>query len=280
MDLTSYERIRRYIAGLGSNLLTDDANNKRDVLIWIPSVSNKIERYLNRETYIESYTQYFDLKYNSTEFWVENPTISSITSVKYDPTGRFDGTESTLDDSEYFIGSRTSTVVLVSSLPYVGQRIIKVVYTGGLAYHGTRSVFAITPTDTWTVGNFAIGGTSGAVGIVRAYSATSMTVEVLYGVFIVGETLTEYTGEDASGATGETATLDSKTQTALCESYPEITAGCEMELRYLMKHKNDYENISTDASGTTTRHTKEIKRKQPLQQETEAMIGPYRRIAL
>jgi len=280
MDLTSYERVRRYIPGLGSNLLSDIANHRRDILQWIPSASNKIERYLNREIFIQEYTQYFDLKYNSTEFWVENPTISAIGSVKYDPTGRFDGTETTLNSTEYFIGSRTSTVVLVSALPYTGPRIVKIVYTGGLALHGVQSIFAITPSDAWTVSNFVIGNTSQAVGILRVYSASSMTVEVLYGTFIVGETLTEYTSEDATGGTGETATLDSKTQTALCESYPDITAGCEMELRYLMKHKNDYENISTDNDGTTTRHTKEIKRKQPLQQEVEAMIGPHRRIAL
>lgn len=280
MDLTSYERVRRYIPGLSSDVLADIANNRRDILQWIPSVSNKIERYLNRETFIQEYTQFFDLKYGSTEFWIENPTISSITSVKYDPTGRFDGTETTLNSTEYFIGSRTSTVVLVSAIPYVGPRVVRIVYSGGMALHGTRSIFAITPSAAWTVGKFVIGDTSQAVGILRVYSASSMTVEVLYGTFIVGETLTEYTSEDASDATGKTATLDSKTQTALCESFPEITAGCEMELRFIMKHKNDFENISTDQDGTTTRHTKEIKRKQPLQQETEAMIGPYRRVAL
>lgn len=279
LKLTSYERMRRYLAGEGNDILTDKESNRRDILIWINSISNKVQKYLNRDLFIQEHTEYFDLKYGGTEFWVNSPTISSISSVKYDSTGLFDGGESTLDDSGYHIGTNNNTVVLVSSIPYTSNRGIQIVYTGGLALSGVQSIYSTTQSDTWTVDNFCIGNDSGAVGIVNAQTATTLTIEVLYGVFDIGETLTEYTGEDGTTATGETATLDSKTQTALAESYPDIVDGCEMEIRYYKKHKLDFENTGTTKEGTTIRRDSKKSRRLPLQPEVIDIIDGYRRIA-
>jgi hypothetical protein len=281
MNLTSYERVRRFLAGEGSAALTDNVNNRRDILFWIASISGKIERYLNRSFLIQSRTEYFDVTNGLIQYWLEAPPVISITSVNVDSTGLFTGGESELDDSEYYIGSQTDSIVLVSPESWAGKRGLKVVYTGGLCYSAVNSIYAVTPNTTaWTVGNFCIGGTSQAVGIIRAASLTSMTIEVLYGLFEVGETLTEYTGEDKSGATAKTATLDSKTQTSLAESYPDICLGCDMEIRYLAKHRHDYENAGTNKDGTTLRRGASVDRRLPLQPEVIDVIDPYRRIAL
>ncbi len=279
LELTSYERLRRYLAGSGSNLLTDSANNRRDILTWIASVSNKIQHYINRNVETGTYTEYFDLKYGTKQFWVNSPDITSITSVKMDSIGKFDGGESTLDSSEYFIGTNNNTVTMVYTQPYIGNRIIQIVYVGGMAASGVQSIFVTAQTGTWTVNKYCIGDDSQAVGLVRAQTATTLTIEVLYGVFQASETLTEYDEEAGTTATGSTATLTSKSQTALCEAYPDLTMACEIEIRYLKEHKLNFEDSGTDRDATTIRRNNSKMHSMPLQPETYDILQPYRRIA-
>jgi len=279
LQLTSYERMRRYLAGEGNDILEDNVANRRDIQMWINSVSRKIQNHLNRDLFIDSRTEYFDIKSNSREFWVNAPTISTITSIKVDASGIFDSSDYTLNDDQYHLGRYEGSVVLVTSFPFLANRGIQIVYTGGLALSGTKSIYVTTQTGAWTLNNFCIGSDSGAVGIVKNISAATFTVEVLYGIFEVGETLTEYANEDGTGATSETATLDSKTQIALAESYPDIVSGCEMEIRYYKKHKLDFENTGTQKDGTTTRRDAGKTRRLTLQPEVVDIIEPYIKIA-
>ncbi len=123
------------------------------------------------------------------------------------------------------------------------------------------------------------------MGIVRATTvaagAGTLTVEVLYGVFQAAETLTEYDSESAVGTSDGSATLASKTTTAVCEAYPEITLAAEMQIRYLYKRKWEYENSGTQRDGATQRNTPTLSSPEPiLQPEAMALLQNHRRIVV
>lgn len=269
--------MRRYLSDAPGNALDDDVYNEREITNWIASVSNQIEKYCDRTFKIESHTEYFDTKYNQVKFWVKSPLITAITSVKEDTDGQWDGSESTYDSTEYYIGYDSSHVVIDEP---VGQSYkgLQIVYTGGLAYHGTRTVLTITgSTGTWTAGQFVLGSTSGALGIVRASTATTLTVEVLFGVF-EAETVTEYTDE-AHATTGDaSATVSAVSQQSLAESYPDIVRACEIQVRYYWKHKDSFELTSTQKDGTSYRRGGDLSRQ--FIDEAMRLLEPYKRIVL
>jgi len=275
MLLTSYDRLLRYLAGAQNGNLEDSAENKRDIIAWIPSVSKKIERYLKRNLLIKSRVEYFDND-NNRQFFVNAPRIISITSVKYDSTGLFTGGEIELATTSYKIGVDGKTVVIDWGEISNGYKTLQIVYIGGLAYTGVLSTYATGDTTNMTVGNFVIGSESMAVGIVKATATDSLQVEVLYGVFEDGETLTESTTESITGTTGETIVLTSKTTECLAESHPEITTACEMEIRFLQVHKRDYENTGTNKDGTTIRRGANQKPRYNMQPEAVDLLSSYR----
>jgi len=278
MLLSSLQRMLRYLAGESGKILTDNEANRRDILILLEAISNKIRWYLNRNVESADYTEYFDIGYATKEFWIGSAPVSSITSVKEDPTGRFDGDESTLDSDDYYIGTQENSVVLVTSRAWEANRGLQIIYTGGLAAHAVRSTFVVASTTDWTVGQYCIGASS-AVGIVRAVTATSLTIEVLYGIFQVAETITEHANEAGSDAAGATTTITSKSATALCESiYNPIVTACESEMRYWRKHKFDFENDSTERDGFSIRRS--ANSKASLQPETRALLDPHKIIVL
>lgn len=264
----------RFLSSQGSTSLTNDAAQKSQVLPWINTVSNQVEKYLNREIHTESRTEYFDIKYGTVQLWPAAPPISSVTSLYADSTGLWDGDESELDD--YYIGADSYSVNLDYPENYTANKALRLIYTGGLAYSGVQSVFAVTGVSgTWAVDKFAVGGDSNSVGIVKAASSTSITLEVLYGYFEDGETLTEYDSESSQGSSDGTATISSVTRRALCEAYPEITSATEMQIRYFWKHKHDYEVNGINESGQTTR-AQNRQRILNLQPEVVALLDPYR----
>jgi hypothetical protein len=118
------------------------------------------------------------------------------------------------------------------------------------------------------------------MGYVRTASSTSIVVEVLYGVFVAGETLTEMDSESDTGASDAVATLTTKAATALCEAYPEITLATEMQIRFMWKHKLDFENTTITKDGQTLRQTPSISAEFPIRQEVAAMLNNYRRLVV
>jgi hypothetical protein len=155
--------------------------------------------------------------------------------------------------------------------------VLRAIYAGGLAYHGTQSLFTCVITGTWNVGNFCKGSTSEAVGIVKAVTATTLTIENLYGIFEAGETLTEYTTE-ALTTSDATATLTTITRQSLAESYPDIIRAAEMQVRYMFKHKDDYELTSTSKDAKNQRRETVISRDSGLVKEATFILLPYRKL--
>jgi hypothetical protein len=279
MDLTSYMRMMRYVVGERENALTDDTAGRRNLLLWIPGVSAQIEAFLNRSIESTSRTEYHDLEYAQREFLVAAYPATTLTSVYYDSTGLWDGGETEITDC--FIGVGGRSVWLPDQLNTISPKGIRIIYTGGLAAHGVRSTFTIsTSAGTWHVNKYVTGGTSRAMGYVRTASSTSIVVEVLYGVFVAGETLTEMDSESDTGASDAVATLTTKAATALCEAYPEITLATEMQIRFMWKHKLDFENTTITKDGQTLRQTPSISAEFPIRQEVAAMLNNYRRLVV
>lgn len=282
MKLTSYDRMIRYLAANNDGNLTNNVYHKRDILLFIDSYSRVIEHYLNRKIEISSYTEYKPVRKTIQEYRMNCTPISSISSVKYDINGVFTGDETTLDTDEYYISPELNTVVLNIIPNFKQARGLQIMYTGGLAYSATQSIFTVSSVSGFTVGNYIIGNDSYSCGIIKSIDTenTRLTVEILYGTFITEETITESTDEDIGNTTSNTATIESKYRTALCESnYSGIVTACEMEVRYAYRHKLDFENLDTDRDGVTHRRVSVFPTNGILlQQETQNILMPYRRV--
>lgn len=279
MLLSSYERMRRYLSDAEGTALTDSVYSEREIVNWIASVSNQIEKELNRSLQIESRTEYFDTALTQVKFFIEAPPVISITSVKEDVEGLYDGSETTYDSDEYFISADTKAIEILQPIGR-WHKALQMVYTGGLAYHGTRTLLTIeSSTGTWTAGQYAHGGTSGALGIIRASTATTLTIETLFGEWEVDEPIAEYTDETHLTAGDASATISAVTQPALSESYPDIVRACEIQVRYLWKHKDSFELTSAQRDGTSYRRDG-FDLRHPFVDEAMRLLLPYKRLAV
>lgn len=277
MLLSSYERLRRYISS--GTPLTNNTENKRQLTMWLTAVSRRIEQYLDRELQIQSRTKYYDSIYNRTVYPMSAVPVTAITSVYYDSTGEFTGSETELTDN--YIGQDGRSIVLdypQSPVP----RSLRFIYTGGLAYHGVNSTFVITgESGTWTADKFAVGQTSGARGIYKSQetvaSVTTYTIENLWGIFEAGEVIQEWDSEDAKGSSDGEATISSITTQSLAEAYGDIVTATEAEIRYMWKHKMDFENEST-LQNQTTRRKFDRQNLYQLQLEAMSLLASYKRV--
>lgn len=279
LQLTSYERMLRYICSSAGASLTDTKAQKQMIVNWIMAASKQIEKFLGRELKIAAYTEYFDLsEKQDLYFGVKAYPISTLTDVYIDGDSEFSGAESEIDDC--YTSTNDDAVVLPYDPGITGFKKLRARYTGGLAYHGVQSVFAVSSVaGTWAVGKFAYGGTSEAVGIVKAASSTAMTLEMLYGIFEAAEVIWQSDTEAAVAASGgDYATISSITRQSLYEQYPDIVRACEIQVRYYWKHKDDFELSSTQKDGTNQRNN--FDNKSQLTPEAQALLLPYRRRAV
>ena len=275
--LSSYERMRRYVSSQVGVALTDSMGLKQQFVGWIASASKQIETYLGRYLTIAAYTEYFDALTNKDYvLFVRGYPITMLTSVYQDGSSLWDGSESEVDDC--FTGKNGDSIIMPIRPSTLGHKVLRTIYTGGLAYSGVKSIFTIASVaGTWTAGQIVAGGTSEAVGIVKASTATTLTVEVLYGVFEALETLTEYTDETLTTTGDASATLSAITQQSLVEQYPDIVRACEIQVRHYWKHKDDFELSSTSKDGTNLRG-REYNDLAVLTPEAMSLLRPYRRL--
>ena len=239
-------------------------------------MSARIQTYLNRNLELTSHTEYFDTFPERLEYWVRAFPISSITSVHSDSTGLYDGSETA--ESDYYAGQDSISVVLDVGVTKA-LRGLRIIYTGGLATHGTQSQFT-TENDgstAITVGEYVEGQTSFAQGYVIARGSGTITIEVLAGIFEVGETIQAKATVDGALIANATTDIASATVRCLAELYPDIVQATELELRYMDDHRSDYENQSTD-KGATSR--KDLTKNYNLLPETRSILEPYKSITL
>jgi len=263
----------RYLSAVAGSPLTDTKAQKGMIVPWILAASKQIEKHLKRELTIGNYTEYFDtLSERDVQFFVKAYPIITLTSVYRDTEGKWDSTnESEIDDC--IIGKNSDSVVTPLSPEVLAYKSTRVIYTGGLAYSGVNSLFTCVITGTWTVGTYCYGQTSEAVGILKSKTATTLTIENLYGIFEAGETLAEYSDENLTTATTNTAVLTTITRQSLVEQYPDIVRACEIQVRYYWKHKDDFELSSTQKDGTNQRSMYDSK--ESLTNEAMKFLQPY-----
>ncbi len=246
--LSSLDRLRRYID------IDDDTANNRLLTTFLLSTTKNLEKFLNRKFLKESRTEYYDVESDSqlTFFPIALP-IASITSAYADSTGLYDGSvEGALTD--YYIGKDSNSVVL--DYPILqAQKGLRIIYTGGLSEHGTRSTLALTSiSGTFTTEKFVTGSLSGAVGkIVTTTAVTPLIVETLMGEWEVGDILSLQNTEGGEDVAGIAGTISALTIQAACETYPELAMAAEMQIRYMWKHKDDFENKGVTKDGTNYR---------------------------
>ncbi len=282
MLLSSMNRLRKYIGG-ADNPITNTTANNAELMMWLTTVSALIEQYLDRNIHIESRTEYFNTTFKRERFFVSAFPIVSITDIYEDMQNLFNGTESVVDTTRYYPGRDGEAVYFLYPLGYESKKNLRVRYIGGMAYDPVQSIFTITKTGSWTVNNYVTGSSSGAVGILIADNTASFTIEVLYGVFSVGEVITSQTTEGGGNISNVSATITACTQRALCEAYPTIVTACEMEVRYNWKHKMDYELSGTQKDSTNRSGDHIVKgavRIDNLRPETLTMLNPFRRYAI
>lgn len=255
MKLTSYERMRRYLAAEGNSNLTDNVYHRRDLQQQIAGVSVLIENTLARELEYKYREEYLDiLDKNQEIFFVKAYPIASISYCQYDSSGYHTTTPTVLTDDEYYIGASEDYIQIDTVRGFETKRALKIGYTGGLATHGYISQYTLASISGSIIPDtFVIGNSSGAGGIVKAVDGSVIEAEILYGVFDEGESLHFHANEDESDLSGVTATLQNKDKLCLAESHPAITLATEIETRYRWKHKHDYENISTNKDSTNRR---------------------------
>jgi len=273
IQLTSYNRMLRYLSAVAGSPLTDSKAQKQMIVNWILTASKQIEKYLKRELLIANYTEYFDVQSEKdVQFYVKSFPVITLTDVYQDSTGEWDTSESEIEDC--IINKDLNGIVLPVATSIFGFKTLRIRYNGGMSYYGVLSIFELsTIVGTWTVGTFVVGGTSEAVGIVKAFSGTSLTVEILYGIFESLETLTEYSDEDLTTIGDASAILASITKQSLVEQYPDIVRACEIQVRYYWKHKDDFEISSTQKDGTNQRYSDN--KRSPLTDETRNLLTCY-----
>lgn len=274
LQLTSYERMRRYISDVPGTALTDSISAKREIVNWIASVSHQVEQYLDRYLQVASYTEYFDVGNGVREFFTKGTPITTLTSVKEDSTGLWDGSESTIDDC--FVGPNNNSIILPLSLPYAEKKSLQVIYTGGLASHGVRSTFSVANITNFSVGKYAVSDND-ALGIIKTIGALSITIEVIYGIFSAGDTINQYDDEGTTlSSPAATTLISSVTSQSLCESYPALTRAAEIQVRHYWKHKSDFELSSTNKDGTNIKRQGDSLQL-PFIQEVMSLLSPFRR---
>jgi hypothetical protein len=274
---TSYERLRRYLSDDRDEALTEDQDLKRELINWMTSITRSFEKYLNREFILQSRTEYFDVKFKKQRYYPRSAPISSITNIYYSRDGVYDGSSETeLDgDDDFIIGAESNSVWLNSALGFINPKGLRIIYMGGLATHGTQSTFTVTNGGNFTAGRFVLGSTSGAMGIVVSGSGTSLVLDNLRGIF-EAEAINEYATEAASGSTTANDTISAIASQSLAEAYPDITMAAEMQIRYMFKHKDDFEMVGSTRDAVNLRNTYE-KPQMRFTAEVINMLAPYRR---
>jgi hypothetical protein len=190
----------------------DNPDNMRRVASWLPTISQRIEEYLNRRLHIEQYTEYWDSREDMIEYLVLGAPIIQINSVCASSMGLYTGEEYLIIN--YYI-SRFGSAISLNYPVTRWRKGLRAIYTGGYAYHGTQSTFAIgTVTGTWSVGSYVSTNSQSAMGKVSGFSAAGnyMIIDNLWGIFNVGDSLVEQDTLYTAGTSDGTAIITASSE--------------------------------------------------------------------
>ncbi len=294
--LSSVEKIAFYLgisAGQGrvdgvNNDTDEERRNRRIIITWAQAISSSFQSYCNREFLTLERTQYFDVLASQRFFPAAVPVLS-ITSIKNDPLGQWQGSEWLLTDNNYHIGQTGNYIeMLTDGMMAGGQNACRIVYYGGLAHEATKSTFevaGITGESNLTAGRYAYGTVSESIGKIVSYTSEAgdfgtLVLDNVYGIFQAGEPLKFQSTYQSQDMPGTGCTISSITRQSLCEAYPNLNRALEIELRYMQKHEGDFENHQDGGlkSGATRRSETESPDGYNFQIETRQILDQFKRI--
>jgi hypothetical protein len=153
---------------------------------------------------------------------------------------------------------------------------------GGYAYHATQSTYTltgVTGASNIAAGRFAFGNSGEAIGKVISYNDTTkeIVIDNYAGRFMEGEALTFQPAIYSQDIASTGATILSIDKQSLVEAFPEIGRAVEIELRFMEKHEQDFENSSDGGKSGATRRNPRSKDEDPvsLQPETQARLASH-----
>ena len=228
MLLSSLNRLKIYCAGDSDTRLSNSLKNNSILSMWLTAVSSQIEHYLSRKIYLQLYTEFMDITHSKMEYWVSAPPVLSLVDVYEEPRSLWVGYEREIQYP--FVHQNKNSVINPFAFSYIGQRTYRVRYFGGMAYHAVNSRYANSSgTGSFVTGSYIRGATSGAIGLLVTSGASAITIEVLYGSFIFGETVQQYADESCSGSASASCTIS---------QYPElwfVSKNCDFVLNKYIK---------------------------------------------
>lgn len=293
MDLTSVRRVK-FALGITK------ADEDRILAPLVGAASSQIARWLRRMDQsggdaleLKQRTEYLDPIPGERVIYPSAYPITSISSLYGDYTGRFTGDESQVSSDNYITSGDGRSIVMVSqpAVPtWVTQlptcpRGVRLIYTGGLAADPVLSTWTKSADDggSLTVDYYIRGESSLAFGRTTAASAGGITYEALSGTFLENETVKEYKRLDGSlvdgdmlDPTGVSFTLTACSARSLAESHPALVQACEMQVSYLRKNRDNFENLTVVQDGATRFSRADLKNRYDFLPEIVSLLAPYR----
>lgn len=268
MDLTSLRRVKARYVFSNTN---EDAHLQSFIGTW----SKRIEHYCRRTfQYSETHVDFFNAGADRRSFAVSAYPIETVESVATDPTGKYTASYTVLGADYYIIDPNNRSVVITpvenaaadSRIAQTRVRNVRIAYTGGLAEHGTRINVTLSNVVDLAVGDTLTGNISQATGIILTASGTSCLIDVSFGAFEDGETVSNGTVEK---------TLVQHDTNAICENDMTLTNACEIMVRHSWKMLTD-PGYKTSETGRTDRFTpSELADDYTFLPEVRDMLEPY-----
>lgn len=135
MDATTKERVRTVLRMEAGYTDQDDL-----LAMLIAQASAQVEAYLGRDLESGTKTEYFSVEGpEQMSLFLSHPPVSSVTSVAYDSSGQWSGSESVYAADDWILNSTTGELrwrfepYVDTTAPAQGFKSWRVIYSGGLA---------------------------------------------------------------------------------------------------------------------------------------------------
>lgn len=232
MRLTTLARVKRLLAL--STTQHDAWLNQR-----IVGVSERVQRCLGRHVLRTSRTEDYDVEPGQTRVFLKGWPVDSGASFYNDYTREFTG--SAIATTAYHVNNDYGAVVFDKYALVDGPGVFRATYSGGLAATLQRLVTVATVTQAFASNETITGATSEAQATWVSTNGTTLTMDVLFGAFEAGETL--------SGSTGGAATLTSLTTEPLLHTHAQVCEAVEAQLLFEFTRKREVGVSSISVEG-------------------------------
>lgn len=244
MNLTTIARVKGLMDIEGSG---DEAEKLEDILRQIiHSVSKSIENspYFDRHIKSEQRSEQFDVEYAQGILSLKGYPINGSADFKvWSDSLRAFGDSTLLDSANYYVDEESGIIKFDKHTLTEGRGTLKVQYTGGLAVSTDVLTGTITGlSNTFTVGEVVVGGTSGARGTLISQSGSDISISVISGEFVAAEPIA---GRDSTG----TCTLATITQTPLITLNPDLVHACDLQASFIFQRRGELGLKSSSLEG-------------------------------